>query len=40
MSEREVRLRPISEANSGKIMEYFHPKKKTTHAKEQAENGN
>jgi len=40
MSGREARLRSISEANSWKIMEYFHPKKKITHAKEQAENGN
>jgi len=39
MSGREARLRSISEANSWKIMEYFHPKKKT-YAKEQAENGN
>jgi len=40
MSGREARLRSISEANSWKIMEYFQLKKKTAHAKEQAENGN
>jgi len=40
MSGREVRLGSTSEATSWEILEYFHPKKKTTHAKEQAENGN
>jgi len=40
MFGRLAHLRFISEASSGKIMEYFHPKKKTTHAKEQADKGN
>jgi len=39
MSWREAHPPSILRARSWKIIEYLHPNKKTTHIKEQAENG-
>jgi len=39
ISGREAHPPSILRTRSWKVMEYLHPNKKTTHVKEQAENG-